>query len=152
MLGIVVFIVPIYSPAVSKELVKISAAILFMIAPIFGLMQSLTVLRAATAAADRMMVLEEELKALEEQGSDSEPETVPENFSVIRMADIEFSFPSQSGEKPFAMGPLNVEIKRGETVFVTGGNGSGKSTFIKLLTGLCYVHFSWQKYCLETLI
>ncbi len=136
MLGIVVFIVPIYSPAVSKELVKISAAILFMIAPIFGLMQSLTVLRAATAAADRMMVLEEELKALEEQGSDSEPETVPENFSVIRMADIEFSFPSQSGEKPFAIGPLNVEIKRGETVFVTGGNGSGKSTFIKLLTGL----------------
>ncbi len=136
MLGLVVFIVPIYSPAVTKELVKISAAILFMIAPIFGLMQSLTVLRAAKAAANSMMELEEELKALEEQASDSEHDTIPENFSVIRMANIEFSFPSQSGESSFTMGPLNVEIKRGEIIFVTGGNGSGKSTFIKLLTGL----------------
>ncbi len=136
MLGLVVFIVPLYSPSVSKELVKISAAIMFMIAPIFGLMQSLSVLRAATAAADRMMVLDEELIALEEQGSHSEPDSIPENFSEIRMANIEFSFPSQSGEKPFAIGPLNVGIKRGEMIFVTGGNGSGKSTFIKLLTGL----------------
>jgi len=136
MLGLVVFVVPIYSPAVSQELVKISAAILFMIAPIFGLMQSLSVLRAATVAANRMMELHEELKTLEEQGTHSEADAIHEHFSVIRMADIEFSFPSQSGEKPFAIGPLNVEFKRGEIIFVTGGNGAGKSTFIKLLTGL----------------
>jgi len=31
---------------------------------------------------------------------------------------------------------MDVSIRRGEVIFVTGGNGSGKSTFIKLLTGL----------------
>jgi putative pyoverdin transport system ATP-binding/permease protein len=41
-----------------------------------------------------------------------------------------------SGDESFVLGPLDLEIARGEIVFVTGGNGSGKSTFVKLLTGL----------------
>jgi putative ATP-binding cassette transporter len=31
-----------------------------------------------------------------------------------------------------------LEIKKGEMVFIVGGNGSGKSTFLKMLTGLYY--------------
>lgn len=42
----------------------------------------------------------------------------------------------QSGEHGFALGPLDLEIEAGETVFIIGGNGSGKSTFMNLLTGL----------------
>jgi putative pyoverdin transport system ATP-binding/permease protein len=136
MLGFVVFVVPVYSPSVSAELVKISAAVLFMATPIFGLMQSLTVLRAAEEAAGRMMALEGELAALAEQGSGGPAEPVPADFAEIRMAGIEFAFPAPAGEKPFTLGPIDVTIRRGEVIFVTGGNGSGKSTFIKLLTGL----------------
>src|SRR6185312_9169737 len=36
----------------------------------------------------------------------------------------------------FTVGPLNLELKRGEMVFLVGGNGSGKTTVLKLLTGL----------------
>jgi putative ATP-binding cassette transporter len=136
MLGLVVFVVPVYSPSVSAELVKISAAILFMMTPIFGLMQSLTVLRAAEAAAGRMMALEGELAALAEQGSAEPSEPAPANFAEIRMEGVEFAFPAPEGETPFTLGPLDISIRRGEVIFVTGGNGSGKSTFIKLLTGL----------------
>jgi len=39
-------------------------------------------------------------------------------------------------EKGFVLGPINLQINKGETIFVIGGNGSGKSTFIKMLTGL----------------
>jgi putative ATP-binding cassette transporter len=136
MLGLVLFIVPIYIPSVSAELVKISAAILFMITPAFGLMQTLNIMRSAESAAGRMMSLEGELASLEEQGSRGTPENVSSDFAEIRMEGIEFAFPVSSGEKPFAVGPLNVTIRRGEVIFVTGGNGAGKSTFIKLLTGL----------------
>lgn len=136
MLGLVVFVVPIYSPTVSAELVKIAAAILFMMTPVFGLMQSLAVLRAAEAAAGRMMALEGELAALEEQGSTGPSESVPDEFAEIRMEGVRFAFPAPAGEKPFTVGPLDVTIRRGEVIFVTGGNGAGKSTFIKLLTGL----------------
>ncbi|MEI6756845.1 MAG: cyclic peptide export ABC transporter [Chlorobium sp.] len=136
MLGLVVFVVPIYSPAIRSELVKISAAVLFMVPPVFGLMQSLTVLRAAKAAAGRMMALDSELASIEEQSSAEAAEPPSTNFNEIRMADIEFAYPAPEGEIPFTLGPLNVTIHPGEVLFITGGNGSGKSSFIKLLTGL----------------
>ncbi|MDA8126382.1 MAG: cyclic peptide export ABC transporter [Deltaproteobacteria bacterium] len=136
MMGLVIFVVPIYSSSVSAELVKICAAVLFMTTPLFGLMQSLTVLRAAEAAAGRMITLEGELMALAEQGSGEPSESVPADFTEIRMEGLAFAFPAPTEEPPFTLGPLDVSIRRGEVIFVTGGNGSGKSTFIKLLTGL----------------
>ncbi|MGH6979924.1 MAG: ATP-binding cassette domain-containing protein, partial [Stellaceae bacterium] len=36
----------------------------------------------------------------------------------------------------FRVGPFNVKFKAGETVFISGGNGSGKSTFMRLFTSL----------------
>lgn len=39
-------------------------------------------------------------------------------------------------ERRFAIGPVSVEFKAGEATFLVGGNGSGKSTFAKVLTGL----------------
>lgn len=48
------------------------------------------------------------------------------------MRDVTFHYPDQR----FAVGPLNLTLKRGELVFLIGGNGSGKSTLAMLLTGL----------------
>jgi putative ATP-binding cassette transporter len=36
----------------------------------------------------------------------------------------------------FVLGPLKMSLVPGEIVFLTGGNGSGKTTFAKLVTGL----------------
>ncbi len=136
MLGIVVFIVPIYSPSVSNELLKISVAVLFMITPIFSLIQSLVVLRAADDAAGQMIKLKDDLAELEEKGSLETFEPLAANFSEIKMEKVEFVFPAPPGERGFSIGPIDMSIKRGEVVFISGGNGAGKSTFIKLLTGL----------------
>jgi putative ATP-binding cassette transporter len=42
----------------------------------------------------------------------------------------------RGGEAPFVLGPISLALHPGELVFVVGGNGSGKSTFVKVLTGL----------------
>jgi len=136
MLGLVVFVVPLYAPSVSAQLMKISAAVLFLATPVFGLMQSLTVLRSAEGSAGRMMALKDELAELAEEGSEGPSMPVPADFNEIRMEGVEFSFPAPAGEVPFTLGPVDVSIRRGEVIFITGGNGSGKSTLIKLLTGL----------------
>lgn len=39
-------------------------------------------------------------------------------------------------ETAFKIGPINETLESGEIIFITGGNGSGKSTFCKLITGL----------------
>ncbi|NNC25212.1 ATP-binding cassette domain-containing protein, partial [Salinisphaera sp. USBA-960] len=36
------------------------------------------------------------------------------------------------------IGPIDLDIRRGEVTFIVGGNGSGKSTLSKLLT----LHYS----------
>jgi putative ATP-binding cassette transporter len=47
-----------------------------------------------------------------------------------------FAYPAEDGARPFRLGPLDFTLQPGEIVFVAGGNGSGKSTFAKVLTGL----------------
>ena len=136
MLGVVVFVVPSYSPSFDVDVVKVTAACLFMASSVFGLMQSMAVMAAAEAAAGRMLSLETELAALEEAGSQAPGLPLAADFSEIRLSSVEFAFPASAGERAFAVGPFDLTIRRGETIFVTGGNGSGKSTFLKLLTGL----------------
>ena len=136
MLGMVVFIVPSYSASFGQEVVKVTAACLFMASSVFGLMQSMAVLASAETAAGRMLDLEPELDALVEEGSDGPALPVAPDFSEISLTGIEFAFPAPEGEQAFTVGPFDLIIRRGETIFVTGGNGSGKSTFLKLLTGL----------------
>lgn len=136
MLGVVVFVVPSYSPSFDVDVVKVTAACLFMASSVFGLMQSMAVMAAAEAAAGRMLSLETELAALEEAGSQAPGLPLAADFSEIRLSSVEFAFPAPAGERGFAVGPFDLTIRRGETIFVTGGNGSGKSTFLKLLTGL----------------
>lgn len=140
MLGVVLFVIPAYSPEVSNELIKISSAVLFMGTPIFGLMQSLAVLRAVEAAAGRMLTLEAEMEDLQEKESIGKQIDVDIDFDELSLEGLEFVFPAPPGEEAFAVGPVDLTIKRGEIVFISGGNGSGKSTFIKLLTGLYKPH------------
>jgi len=136
MLGLVIFVVPQYATSFSQEVVKVSTAILFMASPVFGLMQALAVMRAAESAAGRMLELEGELAELAELGSDVPAQPVPDGFASLGMDGVVFTFPAAPGDVPFSVGPFDLSIRRGEVVFVTGGNGSGKSTFIKLLCGL----------------
>lgn len=60
----------------------------------------------------------------------------PPAWNTIRFSQVEFKYARAEGEEPFVLGPIDVEIRKGEVLFITGGNGSGKSTFIKLLLGL----------------
>ena len=54
------------------------------------------------------------------------------DWQTLELRDVTFHYPDQR----FAVGPLNLTLKRGELVFLIGGNGSGKSTLAMLLTGL----------------
>ena len=54
------------------------------------------------------------------------------NWQTLELRDVSFHYEDNT----FAVGPLNLTLKRGELVFLIGGNGSGKSTLAMLLTGL----------------
>jgi len=57
-------------------------------------------------------------------------------FQSIQLCDVGFSYAALGSFDPFSVGPINLGIRRGETLFIVGGNGSGKTTLLKLIAGL----------------
>ncbi|MBC9934897.1 cyclic peptide export ABC transporter [Chitinophaga qingshengii] len=57
-------------------------------------------------------------------------------FESISFRDIVYEYTDVKHNKTFTLGPVSLDIHRGEIVFIRGGNGSGKSTFVNILTGL----------------
>ena len=52
------------------------------------------------------------------------------------MRNIVFRYVDRFSEAAFQIGPIDFTLQSGELVFITGGNGSGKSTFLRVLAGL----------------
>jgi ABC-type siderophore export system fused ATPase/permease subunit len=61
---------------------------------------------------------------------------VPSRFTGIEMKGIEFRYFDKFSEAAFRIGPIDFSLHPGELVFITGGNGSGKSTFLRVFAGL----------------
>jgi putative ATP-binding cassette transporter len=59
-----------------------------------------------------------------------------QDFRTIGYRGLMHSYRDPAGAPLFTLGPCDISITRGETVFLVGGNGSGKSTVMKLIAGL----------------
>mgnify|MGYP003631041967 CR=1 FL=1 len=61
------------------------------------------------------------------------------DWRALHLQGLVYRYPAEEGEG-FDVGPLDLTVRRGEVIFVIGGNGSGKSTMARLLTGLYRPH------------
>jgi putative ATP-binding cassette transporter len=135
LLGAVVFVAPTLSDSLGGSAIsKATTALLFVVGACFGLVQSIPILLNANAAASRIEELETTLRAA---GSTAAKEiTIPKRFEQIEMRDITFRYVDKFSDAAFKIGPIDFTLQPGELVFITGGNGSGKSTFLRVLSGL----------------
>lgn len=136
LLAVIVFVVPAYSNSLGTDLAKVSTAVLFMTGPITVVVQSVSILSMLEQAASKMLSLSDELEAMREPIDDTSAANLPESFDEIVFEGVTFTYPNRDPEHGFVLGPLDLKINAGEILFVTGGNGAGKSTMVKLLTGL----------------
>ena len=135
LLGAIVFIVPLVSESAADSITKTTTAVLFAVGTCFGLVQSIPILSAANVAADSIERLEAELRATVVSPIMSAREPA-RRFEKIEMRDIVFRYVDRLSDVAFQIGPLSFTLHSGDLVFVTGGNGSGKSTFMRVLAGL----------------
>lgn len=139
LLGTLVFVLPVLSTTFADITVKSLAAVLFLVGPISGIISAMPQITVANAAAENLLRLEQLLDENVEAGSsgvaDSAKTPAKEGaFKSIELRRLHFS--RGEGSDRFTVGPIDLGIRAGETIFITGGNGSGKTTFIKMLTGL----------------
>jgi putative ATP-binding cassette transporter len=136
LLGSVAFVVPMFSGAMEPGTVtKAVTALVFIVGACFGLVQSIPIIAAANTAADRLEQLEAKLREIASLSDEITTEPA-KRFSKIEFRDVEFRYVDKLAETVFKAGPFNFTLNSGDLVILTGGNGSGKSTFMKLLAGL----------------
>ncbi|WP_062053008.1 cyclic peptide export ABC transporter [Aquimarina longa] len=72
-------------------------------------------------------------------------------FETLYTNNIDYQHIDEKGNITFQLKPINLKINKGEVVFISGSNGSGKSTFINLLSGL-YIPKSGEIFVNDVLI
>lgn len=150
MIMAVIFVLPHYHPEYPETIIKIAAAILFIFGPIEALLNALPSLAIADYGVQNILALEKELdSALKLQNEKMHTEKTTNNSLVfqknIQLENLIYEYEHQDTAHAFSIGPMNISFQKGEIIFITGGNGSGKSTFLKMFTGL-YVPKSGQIY------
>lgn len=138
LLGVVSFILPLVVPAIASEASQLLVTTSFIFRPVTTVVMAIPMLTQIGAAWQRLCALEERLYAM--APSDETPVEPATPFRRLSLRAVRYEYPSQAAGSGFAVGPCDLELSPGEVVFVTGANGSGKSTFVKLLCGLYRRH------------
>lgn len=136
LLGTIVFVLPTFIERGSIPVAKVSTTFMFVFSPMYDLASGIVVFVAANAAVNRLTALQSKLAELTRDAVTTRGRAA--RMQSLRCEQLMFAYPRQPErrEAPFVVGPLDFEIRRGEIVFIIGGNGSGKSTFLHLLCGL----------------
>ncbi|RED98001.1 cyclic peptide export ABC transporter [Marinoscillum furvescens] len=76
---------------------------------------------------------------------------------IVALENISYQYLESRHDNSLTFGPLTMGIKTGKITFIIGGNGSGKTTFAKILTGLYepktgHIVYKGQKVSEENLI
>ncbi|HBV40176.1 MAG TPA: multidrug ABC transporter permease/ATP-binding protein [Erwinia sp.] len=104
-----------------------SLTLLFLRTPLLSAVGALPTLLSAQVAFNKLHTF----RLADYQESFEQPAPA-RAWQTLALRDVVFHY----GDGSFAVGPINMTLKRGELVFLIGGNGSGKSTLAMLLTGL----------------
>lgn len=105
---------------------------LYMMLPLEALLNALPQLNRARVAVERVQRVVAETSA----ASSVEGSSAPPPFSCLRMKSVTYNYEGSPDDSSFELGPLDMDLKAGELVFLAGGNGAGKTTLMKLLVGL----------------
>nr|WP_295875051.1 cyclic peptide export ABC transporter [uncultured Chitinophaga sp.] len=118
-----------------NEIVSFVFTLLYLLGSIETIMVILPGLMRARVASNHLVALTSELQEANFHNPLPDTYITKKDFGHIVVSDLEFNY--GENEEAFGVGPVNFEAGKGEIVFIYGGNGSGKTTFIYSLLGLC---------------
>jgi putative ATP-binding cassette transporter len=135
-IGLLIFVLPVFINISEHVLTGYALALLFMTTPLQGIMLSAPNLGRANVALGNMEELGLQLSS---QSIEVDARGLTEMRAAWRsfeMINVSHQYRQEGQEHNFVLGPINLEFSPGEIIFLTGGNGSGKTTFAKILAGL----------------
>lgn len=110
--------------------------LLYMKGPLEHLLGTLPNIGRAQVAFRRVAELSEQFASPEPCLREVKDAPARAVIDSIELRDVHYRYTTDDGTPGFAIGPVNLSLRKGEIVFIVGENGGGKTTLIKLLLGL----------------
>ncbi|WP_230660971.1 multidrug ABC transporter permease/ATP-binding protein [Psychrobacter sp. I-STPA10] len=130
-IGVVFFLANVVGWANNTTATTFAVTILFLKSPLVQSFSSIPTFLEAHVSFNKIKQL-----GLNEPQPDFAVLQTFKPWQTLLFKNICYHYQDEAGNISFAIGPIDFRLQRGEVVFLIGGNGSGKSTFAKLLTGL----------------
>jgi ABC-type siderophore export system fused ATPase/permease subunit len=135
--GIIIFGMPLLFKIDMLQVTAFITSILFMMAPISQLVTFFPVYNGFKISIDRIDKINRQLE-LDSRHEHAKGNAV-KDFISIRFEELVYRY-TDGNDNTFSVDLMEFTINKGDTIFIVGGNGSGKTTFINLLSGLYKPH------------
>ncbi|NDV85376.1 cyclic peptide export ABC transporter [Aurantimonas aggregata] len=144
MLGVVAFAFPAYVTGNSVIVFQIVPVLLFCMGTLSKTVAQSPMFVRAEVGLQAILAIDRELSAAPSVSPEEAREEAMafHDFSQIGFSALRFSYDVADPEA-YAIGPLDLTVSRGEVIFLVGGNGSGKSTALRAMTGLYPAQSGW---------
>lgn len=132
-IGALLFLTPVLVPGGQTPVLNYIIVIFYLVGPLTILMNSFRTVYAARVGLQKLkdLDLDTRPRPLALAADAAEP------FASLSLRGLAFEYgATEDGRDGFRVGPLDLDVRRGEIVYFVGGNGSGKTTAAKLVTGL----------------
>ncbi len=142
-LGLVLFLMPRLLDIDAADTSTLLVLCMFSLTPLISLVSFVPMLAKVEMSLQELSGVEAELDNIAEPfevesavSRWQQPAPASQRFTALSMRDIRFDYHDRNGVCLFGIVVDGFALNRGELVFIRGGNGSGKSTFMKVLAGL----------------
>ncbi|WP_245838615.1 cyclic peptide export ABC transporter [Marininema halotolerans] len=135
-IGAVTFLFPLlFDSGQSESLRSYVFVFLYMTGPIHSILNAIPNAVQMRISWKRINDFTHSIANLQTERNSEHVRMLPSPDLKLELQQVEFQYQGEHGES-FHVGPISSCFMSGEVSFITGGNGSGKSTFAKLITGL----------------
>lgn len=127
-IGVVSYIFINYHSISNAEMTGVIMTLLYVSAPVAGLLNMFPQLAVSRVSLQKINKLFDDLPS---ENVSNKKNVLPE-WKKMFLQGVTYRY--SESEDSFAIGPINLELEKGQITFIVGGNGSGKSTLGKIIS------------------
>jgi putative pyoverdin transport system ATP-binding/permease protein len=135
-IGVILFFLPSMQNVTPQAITGYVVATLYLMGPLAGVLSTFSAFGRANAALRKIEQLGLTLKASAGDDCPIEGGAVAPTFERLELVDVMHTYHREKEDDHFTLGPIRLSFQPGEIVYLVGGNGSGKSSLAKVITGL----------------
>ena len=132
-IGALVFGAPLLPELSQQTLMAFVIVVMYLVSPLSFVVNSMQVLARGKVAFSKINSLS---LAIAPDLIETKTEVLDKQWQTLKITELGYQYCNNNDDYQFSLKPVTLSLNRGEVVYICGGNGSGKSTFIKTLLGL----------------